>query len=65
MCADPTAMTHDGATLVGVRSGVALDASVVAELRAVAARADVAYRVLAILEPGDERTQARTGQPLL
>ena len=40
-----------GPTIVGVRSGTVLDPELVAELRAVAARIDVAQRVLTILEP--------------
>jgi hypothetical protein len=39
-------------TIVGLRSGTVLDPELVAELRAVAARTDVAQRVLTILEPG-------------
>ncbi len=37
--------------MVGVRSGTLLDPELVAELRAVAARTDVAQRALTILEP--------------
>lgn len=42
----------EGPAIVGVRSGIALDPELVAELRAVAARTDIAHRVLTILEPG-------------
>jgi hypothetical protein len=42
----------DGARIVGLRSGTLLDPELVAELRAVAARTDIAHRVLTILEPG-------------
>jgi hypothetical protein len=42
----------EGPTIVGLRSGTMLDPTLVAELRAVAARADIAHRVLTILEPG-------------
>jgi putative aminopeptidase FrvX len=42
----------EGPTIVGVRSGTVLDPKLVAELRAVAARTDIAQRVLTILEPG-------------
>ncbi len=40
-----------GLTIVGLRSGTVLDPKLVAELRAVAARTDIAQRVLTILEP--------------
>ena len=36
--------------IVGLRSGTVLDPKLVAELQAVAARADIAHRVLTILE---------------
>lgn len=39
-------------TIVGPRSGTVLDPQLVAELRTVAARVDIAQRVLTILEPG-------------
>jgi hypothetical protein len=42
----------EGPTIVGVRSGTVLDQKLVAELRTVAARTDIAQRVLTILEPG-------------
>ncbi|MFZ1491668.1 MAG: hypothetical protein WAS51_17145 [Ilumatobacteraceae bacterium] len=42
----------EGPTIVGLRSGTLLDPKLVAELRAVAARTDIAQRVLTILEPG-------------
>jgi hypothetical protein len=54
MRSDPTGTTAASATIAGVRSGIVLDPVLVAALRAVAARADVAHRVLAILEPGGE-----------
>jgi hypothetical protein len=41
----------DGPTIVGLRSGTLLDPKLVAELRAVAGRTDIAQRVLTILEP--------------
>jgi hypothetical protein len=52
MRADSTSRSTDGQTLVGLRSGTMLDPKLVAALRAVAARTDVAHRVLTILEPG-------------
>jgi hypothetical protein len=42
----------EGARIVGLRSGTVLDPKLVADLRAVAARTDIAQRVLTILEPG-------------
>jgi hypothetical protein len=42
----------DSPTIVGRRSGTVLDPKLVAELRAVAARTDIAQRVLTILESG-------------
>lgn len=51
MPADSTSRPTDGRTIVGVRSGTLLDPELVAELRAVAARTDIAHRVLTILEP--------------
>ena len=52
MRADSTSRPTDGQTIVGLRSGTMLDPKLVAALRAVAARTDVAHRVLTILEPG-------------
>ena len=53
----------EGPTIVGVRSGTVLDPKLVAELRAVAARTDVAQRVLAILEPGQgSKSPAEAGR---
>lgn len=52
MRADSTSGPTDGPTIVGLRSGTLLDPKLVAELRAVAARTDIAQRVLTILEPG-------------
>ncbi|MEZ5231043.1 MAG: hypothetical protein R2710_31500 [Acidimicrobiales bacterium] len=50
-------------SIVGARSGTALDPKLVAELLAVAARTDIAQRVLTILEPGNGQTSpAATGQ---
>src|SRR5690606_3454438 len=43
-------------TIIGVRSGTLLDPELVAELRAVAGRTDIAQRVLTILEPGQGPT---------
>jgi len=51
MRADSTSRPTEVPTVVGVRSGTALDPKLVAELRAVAARTDIAHRVLAILDP--------------
>ncbi|MGE0881350.1 MAG: hypothetical protein AB7L13_24385 [Acidimicrobiia bacterium] len=42
----------EGPRIVGLRSGTMLDPKLVAELRAVARRTDIAQRVLTILEPG-------------
>jgi hypothetical protein len=56
MSADLTGTTAAGAALVGVRSGIVLDLDLMAALRVVAARAEVAHRVLALLEPGGEPT---------
>jgi hypothetical protein len=52
MRADSTSRPTDGPTIVGLRSGTVLDPKLVAELRAVAGRTDIAQRVLTILEPG-------------
>ncbi|MEZ5222209.1 MAG: hypothetical protein R2743_12000 [Ilumatobacteraceae bacterium] len=52
MSADSTSTLAEGPTIVGVRSGTVLDPKLVAALRAVAARTDIAHRVLTILEPG-------------
>lgn len=52
MRADSTSRPTDGPTIVGLRSGTLLDPELVADLRTVAARTDVAQRVLTILEPG-------------
>jgi putative aminopeptidase FrvX len=52
MRADSASRSTEGPTVVGVRSGTLLDPELVAELRAVAARNDIAQRVLTILEPG-------------
>lgn len=52
MRADSTSRPTERPTIVGLRSGTVLDPELVAELRVVAARTDVARRVLAILEPG-------------
>jgi hypothetical protein len=51
MRADSTSRPTDGPTIVGLRSGTLLDPKLVAELRAVAGRTDIAQRVLTILEP--------------
>jgi hypothetical protein len=53
MSADATQArgSTDGQTIVGLRSGTLLDPKLVAELQAVAARTDIAQRVLTILEP--------------
>jgi hypothetical protein len=49
--------------IVGLRSGTVLDPELVAELRAVAARTDIAHRVLMILEPGQGlKSPAAAGQ---
>jgi hypothetical protein len=63
MRADPTPTTAGDARLVGVHSGIVLDLELVATLRAVAARADVAQRVLSIVEPDAGTTMAVTGRP--
>lgn len=52
MRADSISRPTDGQTIVGLRSGTVLDPKLVAALRAVAARTDIAHRVLTILEPG-------------
>lgn len=52
MRADSASRSTERPTIVGVRSGTVLDPQLVAELRAVAARTDIAQRVLTILEPG-------------
>lgn len=44
----------EGPSIVGLRSGTVLDPNLVAELRAVAGRTDIAQRVLTILEPSQE-----------
>lgn len=54
MRADTSRTPADGPALVGPLAGTVLDPDLVAALRAVAARVDVAHRVLAILEPGGE-----------
>jgi hypothetical protein len=51
MRADSTSGPTEVPTIVGIRSGRVLDPNLVAALRAVAARSDVAHRVLTILEP--------------
>ena len=63
MRADPTPTTAGGARLVGVRSGIVLDPELVATLRAVAAPAEIAQRVLSIVEPDASTTMAVTGRP--
>lgn len=45
--------------IVGVRSGTVLDPKLMSELRAVAARTEIAQRVLTILEPGIEIASRR------
>ena len=52
MRAISTSVSSERSAIVGVRSGIVLNPKLVAELRAVAARPDIAQRVLAILEPG-------------
>ncbi|WP_162941492.1 hypothetical protein [Desertimonas flava] len=52
MRADSSSRPTEGPTIVGVRSGIVLDPRLVATFRAVAARTDIAQRVLTILEPG-------------
>lgn len=52
MRADSTSRPTEKPTIVGPRSGTVLDPKLVAELRTVAARVDIAHRVLTILEPG-------------
>lgn len=52
MRADSNSVPSERPTTVGLRSGTVLDPKLVAELRAVAARTDIAQRVLTILEPG-------------
>jgi len=52
MRVDSTPRPAESPTIVGVRSGTVLDPKLVAELRAVAGRTDIAQRVLTILEPG-------------
>lgn len=51
MRADSSSRPTKRPTIVGPRSGTVLDPELVSELRAVAARADIAQRVLTILEP--------------
>ncbi|TEX47988.1 MAG: hypothetical protein B7C54_01575 [Acidimicrobiales bacterium mtb01] len=51
MRADSTSRPTDGPTIVGLRSGTLLDPKLLAELRAVSGRTDIAQRVLMILEP--------------
>ena len=46
-------------SIVGARSGTVLDPKLVAELLAVAARTDIAQRVLRILEPVDTDAEAQ------
>jgi hypothetical protein len=52
MRADSTSSPTDGPTIVGLRSGTLLDSKLVVTFRAVAARTDIAHRVLTILESG-------------
>ena len=52
MRADSAPQSTERPTIVGLRSGTVLDPKLVAALRAVAARTDIAQRVLTILEPG-------------
>ena len=52
MRADSAPRSTERPTIVGARSGTVLDQKLVAELLAVAARTDIAQRVLTILEPG-------------
>jgi hypothetical protein len=52
MRTDSTPRSTERLTIVGLRSGTALDPKLVAALRVVAARTDVAHRVMTILEPG-------------
>jgi hypothetical protein len=52
MRADSVSTSTERPRIVGVRSGTVLDPKLVAALRAVAARTDIAHRVLTILEPG-------------
>jgi hypothetical protein len=52
MRADSTSRPTERPTIVGLRSGTVLDPKLVAALRAVAGRTDIAQRVLTILEPG-------------
>ena len=51
MRVDSTSRPTDRPTIVGVRSGTVLDPKLVAELRVVASRTDIAHRVLMTLEP--------------
>lgn len=51
MRADSASRSTERPTIVGLRSGTMLDPKLVAALRVLAARTDVAHRVLAILEP--------------
>ena len=62
MRADSTSRPTDGPTIVGLRSGTLLDPELVAELRAVAGRTDIAQRVLTILELSQDRR--RQSQPV-
>jgi hypothetical protein len=63
MRADSTSRSTDRPTIVGVRSGAVLDPKLVAALRAVAARTDIAHRVLTILEPGQGPKSPVTAGP--
>jgi hypothetical protein len=54
MRADSASRSTERPTIVGVRSGTVLDPKLVAEFRTVAARTDIAQRVLTIIEPGQE-----------
>jgi D-serine deaminase-like pyridoxal phosphate-dependent protein len=60
----PTARrSTDSSSIVGVRSGTVLDPNRVAMFRAVAARTDIAHRVLVILESGQgSKPLASAGQ---
>lgn len=63
MRADSTSRPTERPTIVGLRSGTVLDPKLVAEFRAVAARTDIAHRVLMILESGQgTKSLASAGQ---
>ena len=51
MRADSNSVPTERPTIVGLRPGTVLDPKLVAELRTVAGRTDIAHRVLTILEP--------------